>query len=141
MTISEAVQLVIQASAIKNRIGHIHILNMGKQIKITEIAKKMIKLHGFSSGKLKKNKDDDPNFIKIKITGLRPGEKLEERLQISNKKYPTQHPKIFSVKEKNLSFEEIENYLNELQNYVKKFNFKKIDELLRKSPIFYNPKN
>ena len=141
MTISEAVQLVIQASAIKNRIGHIHILNMGKQIKITEIANKMIKLHGFSSTKFKNIKDDDPDYIKINVTGLRPGEKLEEKLHISNKKFSTQHPKIFSVKEQNLSFEEIENYLSELQNYVKILNFKKIDELLRKSPIFYNSKN
>ena len=45
----------------------------------------MIKLHGFSSGKLKKNKYNDPNFIKIKITGLRPGEKLEENFKFPKK--------------------------------------------------------
>ena len=47
MTISKSCSISYGiASAIKNRIGHIHILKMGKQIKITEIAKKMIKLHG-----------------------------------------------------------------------------------------------
>ena len=44
----------------------------------------MIKLHGFSLSKLKDMKDDDPDFIKIS-NRIRPGEKLEEKLQISNK--------------------------------------------------------
>ena len=69
MTISEAVQLILQAGAI-GEIGNIYILKMGKPIKIIDIAKDLIRLSGL-----------EPDMdIQIKFTGLRPGEKLYEEL-------------------------------------------------------------
>jgi len=69
MTIPEAVQLVIEAGAM-GRAGEIFILDMGKPVKIIDLAKNMIKLSGFKPGK----------DIPIEIKGIRPGEKLEEEL-------------------------------------------------------------
>ncbi|MCO5259529.1 MAG: polysaccharide biosynthesis protein [Crocinitomicaceae bacterium] len=88
MTIPEACQLVLQASTIGNG-GDIFVFDMGKSVKIIDLAKKMIKLSGLEEGK----------DIEIKITGLRPGEKLyEELLNDSEKTLPTQHPKILKAK-------------------------------------------
>ncbi len=84
MTIPESVQLVLQSSVI-GRGGEIFVLDMGEPIKIEDLAKDLIKLSGFEY-----NKD-----IKIKYTGLRPGEKLFEELFISGEEYaPTEHEKI-----------------------------------------------
>lgn len=84
MTIPEACQLVLEAGAMGNG-GEIFIFDMGKPVKIIDLAKKMIKLAGFVPDK----------SIKIKIVGLRPGEKLyEELLNDSAKTLPTHHEKI-----------------------------------------------
>ena len=84
MTIPEACQLVLEACAMGNG-GEIYIFDMGKPVKIVDLAKKMIRLAGFK-----------PEIdIKIKIIGLRPGEKLfEELLTESSKTLPTHHNKI-----------------------------------------------
>jgi FlaA1/EpsC-like NDP-sugar epimerase len=84
MTIPEACQLVIQASTM-GKGGEIYVFDMGKSIKIIDLAKKMIQLAG-----LEINTD-----VEIKITGLRPGEKMYEEL-LSNEEntIPTHHPKI-----------------------------------------------
>lgn len=84
MTIPEACQLVLEAGAMGNG-GEIFIFDMGKPVKIIDLARKMIKLAGFIPEK----------NIKIKIVGLRPGEKLyEELLNDSAKTLPTHHEKI-----------------------------------------------
>jgi FlaA1/EpsC-like NDP-sugar epimerase len=88
MTISEACQLVLQAGTMGNG-GEIYIFDMGKPIKIMDMAENMIRLSGF-----KPYKDID-----IKITGLRPGEKLyEELLNDTATTLPTYHPKIMVSK-------------------------------------------
>lgn len=69
MTIPEAVQLVLQSSAL-GRGGEIFILDMGKPVKISDLAKKMIRLSGYEPGR----------DIRIRYTGLKPGEKLKEEL-------------------------------------------------------------
>ena len=85
MTIPEAVQLVLMASA-KAKGGEIFVLNMGKPVKIADLAKRIILLSG-------KKPDID---IKIKYTGLRPGEKLyEERMMQDENLEKTQNDKIF----------------------------------------------
>jgi FlaA1/EpsC-like NDP-sugar epimerase len=84
MTIPEAVQLVLQASVIGNG-GEIFVLDMGKPLKIIDLAKDIIRLSGYEVDK----------DIKINITGLRPGEKLYEELFIPGEKYEkTIHGKI-----------------------------------------------
>lgn len=84
MTIPEAVQLVLQASVIGNG-GEIFVLDMGKPIKIYDLAKDIIRLSGYEVDK----------DIKISLIGLRPGEKLFEELFIPGEKYEkTIHDKV-----------------------------------------------
>ena len=88
MTIPEACQLVLEASTIGNG-GEIYVFDMGESVKIIDLAKKMISLSGLTI-----NKD-----IQIKITGLRPGEKLyEELLANEENTLPTHHQKILIAK-------------------------------------------
>ena len=88
MTIPEACQLVLEAGTM-GKGGEVYVFDMDKPIKIYDLAKKMIQLSG-----LELNKD-----IEIKITGLRPGEKLFEELLNSNENtQPTYHNKIMIAK-------------------------------------------
>ncbi|MGV6831718.1 MAG: polysaccharide biosynthesis protein [bacterium] len=88
MTISEASLLVLEAAAMGNG-GEIFVFDMGKSVKIFELAKNMIFLSGFSY----------PDEIDIKITGLRPGEKIyEELLADGENTKPTYHEKIMIAK-------------------------------------------
>ena len=92
MSIPEAAQLVMQAS-LMGKGGQIFVLDMGKSVKITDLAKDMIKLSGF-----------DEIDIKIKFTGLRPGEKLyEELLSEGEVIMPTTHPKLKIASSENIS--------------------------------------
>ena len=104
MTIPEACQLVLEAGAMGNG-GEIYIFDMGKPVKIIDLAKKMIKLAGFIPDK----------EIKIKIVGLRPGEKLyEELLNDTSKTLPTYHNKIMIAQEIQDEYENLHNDVDEL---------------------------
>jgi FlaA1/EpsC-like NDP-sugar epimerase len=88
MTIDEACQLVLEAGAMGNG-GEIYVFDMGKPIKIVDLAKQMIRLSGFVPGQ----------DIKIEYVGLRPGEKLyEELLADKENTLPTHHQKILIAK-------------------------------------------
>ena len=88
MTIPEACQLVLEAGSMGDG-GEIFVFDMGESVKIIDLAKKMIKLSGLEEGK----------DIEIKITGLRPGEKLyEELLAKEENTLPTHHPQILRAK-------------------------------------------
>ena len=98
MTIPEACQLVLEACSMGNG-GEIFVFDMGESVKIIDLAKKMIKLSGLIEGK----------DIEIKVTGLRPGEKLyEELLAKDENTIPTHHPKILiaNVRESNDAIKE-----------------------------------
>ncbi|KAB1155876.1 polysaccharide biosynthesis protein [Flavobacterium luteum] len=89
MTIPEACQLVLEAGTMGNG-GEIFIFDMGQPVKIIDLAKKMIRLAGFTPDK----------EIEIKIIGLRPGEKLfEELLNDTSKTLPTHNEKILIAQE------------------------------------------
>ena len=104
MTIPEACQLVLEAGAMGNG-GEIYIFDMGKPVKIIDLAKKMIKLAGFIPDK----------EIKIKIVGLRPGEKLyEELLNDTSKTLPTYHNKIMIAQEIQDEYENLHADIDEL---------------------------
>lgn len=104
MTIPEACQLVLEAGAMGNG-GEIYIFDMGKPVKIYDLARKMIKLAGFTP-------DVD---IKIEVVGLRPGEKLyEELLNDTAKTIPTHHDKIMIAQEMEEEFEELHQDIIEL---------------------------
>ena len=80
MTVDEAAELVIQASSI-GKSGDVFVLDMGKPIKIIDIAKTLIRLYGFQP--YIENQTERPmNSIEIKFTDLRLGEKLYEELLI-----------------------------------------------------------
>lgn len=104
MTIPEACQLVLEAGGM-GKGGEIYLFDMGKPVKIIDLAKKMIQLAGFEP-----NKD-----IEIKIIGLRPGEKLyEELLNDTSKTLPTHHEKIMIAMEEEEDFDLIITNVNQL---------------------------
>jgi FlaA1/EpsC-like NDP-sugar epimerase len=104
MTIPEACQLVLEAGAMWNG-GEIYIFDMGKPVKIYDLALKMIKLAGFTP-------DVD---MQINVVGLRPGEKLyEELLNDTSKTIPTHHDKIMIAQEIEEEFEELHQDIIEL---------------------------
>lgn len=109
MTIPEACQLVLEAGAM-GKGGEIFIFDMGKSIRIVDLAKNMIKLSGLTLGK----------DIQIVFTGLRPGEKLvEELLADKETTLPTHHNKIMIAKVKEYNFTEFEKEITELIDLFK----------------------
>lgn len=104
MTIPESCQLVLEAGAI-GKGGEVFIFDMGKSVKVLDLAKKMIQLSGLTLDK----------DIKIVYTGLRPGEKLyEELLHTSENTLPTHHPLIMIAKVMEYDFNTISAYIDEL---------------------------
>jgi len=111
MSIEEAVQLVIQAGAMSSG-GEVFVLEMGEPIKIIDLAKKMINLSGY----IPKTVDNLDGDIEIKITGLRPGEKLHEELIIGENVYSTDHPQILKAKEIHYDWDELEKMIFKLKD-------------------------
>jgi FlaA1/EpsC-like NDP-sugar epimerase len=125
MTIPEAVELVIQAGAMGLG-GDVFVLDMGKPVRIDDLAKKMIRLSGLEV-KDESNPDGD---IEIKYTGLRPGEKLYEELLIGDNVSETDNPLIMRAQEEMLAWDELEPILNDLQIAITNCDQKKLRELL-----------
>jgi FlaA1/EpsC-like NDP-sugar epimerase len=122
MTIPEACQLVLEAGAMGNG-GEIYIFDMGKPVKIIDLANKMIRLAGFVPDK----------EIKIKIIGLRPGEKLyEELLNNSSKTLPTHNEKIMIGLEHAENFDNLEMDINELLHTAKYSSNEEIVSMMKK---------
>jgi FlaA1/EpsC-like NDP-sugar epimerase len=89
MTIPEAVSLILQAGAMAEGYGT-YVLEMGRPIRITDLARKMIEIMGA------------PN-VQIKFIGLRPGEKLKEELfERGEQRMPTEHPMVFQLVSENM---------------------------------------
>ena len=122
MTIPEACQLVLQAGTLGNG-GEIFIFDMGKSVKIIDLAKKMIKLSGLTLGK----------DIQIQFTGLRPGEKLyEEVLNDKEKTLPTTHSQIMVAKVREYDFAKVSEQINELISLVETCDNMKIVAMMKK---------
>lgn len=104
MTIPEACQLVLEAATMGEN-GEILIFDMGKAVRIDDLARKMIHLSGMEIGK----------DIEVRYTGLRPGEKLyEELLNNEENTVPTHHPLIMRARVRQYDFQEVENPVKEL---------------------------
>ena len=102
MTIPEAAQLVIQAGAM-GKGGDVFVLDMGEAVKIADLARRMIRLSGLEV----KDESHPHGDIEIRITGLRPGEKLYEELLIGDQVSPTRHPRILTAAETMLPWSEL----------------------------------
>ena len=122
MTIPEACELVLQAGTM-GKGGEIFVFDMGEPVKIKDLAIKMIKLSGF-----------EPEIdIKLKYTGLRPGEKLyEELLSDGTKNLPTPHEKIMVSMDPHMEFEEIEGLANKITKAALRRDQIEVVKLLKK---------
>lgn len=121
MTISEACQLVIQAGAYAKG-GELFVLDMGDQVKIIDLAEKLIRLSGFEP-----HKD-----IEIKFTGLRPGEKMYEELLVDYEKTTkTKNNKIF-VEPNGIIYEGIIDKINKINKIILDSNDEKVIVMLKK---------
>ena len=113
MTITEAVQLVIQASALSKN-GDLFILDMGEPIRIFDLAKKMIDLSGLTL-KTAENLNGD---IEIIITGMQVGEKLHEEILYYDKSLKTSHPNILTTDKENKNWSEIQPEIMKLKEFI-----------------------
>jgi FlaA1/EpsC-like NDP-sugar epimerase len=128
MTIPEAVELVIQAGAM-GKGGDVFVLDMGKPVKIYDLAVNMIKLSGLQLLDAT-NPDGD---IEIQFTGLRPGEKLYEELLVGDDVTETENKLIMRAKEKMIEWEELKPILNQLQEASLVGDESKIKKLLKRA--------
>lgn len=136
MTISESVELVIQAGAMGND-GDVFVLDMGKPVNINDLAHKMVKLSGLNI----RNLDNPDGDIEIRYTGLRSGEKLYEELLIGDNTFETENPMILRAKEDMLSWKELKPILNELELSVRELDNKKLRKSLIKVVPSFKPQN
>ncbi len=127
MTIPEACQLVLEAGAMGNG-NEIFIFDMGKPVKILDLAIKMIRLAG-----LQENKD-----IQIKFTGLRPGEKIyEELLHNKENTVPTYHPLIMIAKVAEVDFDKVNKQIQQLIDTIDSYdNYKLVSVMKEIIPEF-----
>ncbi len=136
MTIQEAAELVIQAGSLAEG-GDVFVLDMGKPIKILDLAERMIKLTGMSIHN-KQNPDGD---IEILITGLRPGEKLFEELLVGEDVLGTNHPRIMRAIDNFIPFDEFMNIIKQLSDSLRKHDCVTIRDILLELVDNYTPTN
>jgi FlaA1/EpsC-like NDP-sugar epimerase len=113
MTIPEAAQLVIQAGSI-GKGGDVFLLDMGESVPILDLAEKMIRLSG-----LRVKVENSDGDIEIEFCGLRPGEKLYEELLIGDSAFKTSHPMIMGAEEEKVTWSEIVNFMDEINQLFK----------------------
>ena len=136
MTIPEAVQLVIQAGAMGSG-GDVFLLDMGKPIKINDLAVKMIQLSGLQV----KDKEHPNGDIEIKYTGLRPGEKLFEELLVGDDVIKTEHPLIMRAEEESIDWLVLEPIVHKLYEASKNADFLEIRRILTEVVAGYSPQS
>lgn len=136
MTIPEAAQLVLQASAM-GKGGDVFVLDMGEPVRITSLARRLIRLMGYEV----KDKAHPKGDIEICFTGLRPGEKLYEELLLGDNVTGTSHPKIMRAEEAFLSEEDIDRYIAELKTACEANDCELIQSILQKAVKEFNPKD
>lgn len=134
MTIPEATELVLQASAMGGA-GEVFVLDMGEPVKIIDLAYRMVELSGLRV----KDESTPDGDIAIEITGLRPGEKLYEELLIGNDPQATPHPGIFMAREEFLSSDELLPTLNRLLAASNANHAKLVRVILQELVVGYQP--
>jgi FlaA1/EpsC-like NDP-sugar epimerase len=134
MTIPEAAQLVLQAGAMAEG-GDVFVLDMGKPIRIADLARRMVHLAGLTV-RDEGNPDGD---IEIRYTGLRPAEKLFEELLIGSNVSGTGHPMIMRAMEHSLPWDHVQQVLADLLIAMGQFDVRTASELLRAVVREYSP--
>ena len=124
MTIPEASSLVLQAGEMSSG-GEVFILDMGEQIKIYDLAKKLIHLSGRNY-----IEEDDGDGIQILEVGLRPGEKMYEELLISGSEIKTDNPKIFKANESFIKFDLLQPIIEQIKESIRDYDNEKILSIL-----------
>lgn len=134
MTIPEAAQLVLQAGAMGEG-GDVFVLDMGKPVKIVDLARRMIRLSGMTV------KDDAhaSGDIEIQVVGLRPGEKLYEELLIGDNPETTGHARIMKAHERFLPWEQLMPHLLSLRGAAKRGDAQGIHKVLTELVSGYVP--
>ena len=134
MTIPEAAQLVLQASAVAKG-GEVFVLDMGEPVKIIDLARDMIELSGLEI----LDENNPAGDIEIAITGLRPGEKLYEELLIGDNPIKTIHPRVMMAQEEFIPLQELETQLQNLKHALAVGNDAEIKGILRSLVPGYQP--
>ncbi len=132
MTIPEAAQLVIQAGAMAKG-GDVFVLDMGRPVRIDDLARRMINLMGSTV----RDEDDPDGDIEIQYTGLRAAEKLYEELLIGTNVMGTDHPMIMRAMEHCLPWPRMQQTLNELLVALASFDCQRVLSLLADSVAEY----
>ena len=134
MTIPEAAQLVIQAGSMADG-GDVFVLDMGKPVRIGDLARRMIHLAGLTV-----RDDQHPEGdIEISYTGLRPAEKLYEELLIGNNVTGTQHPMILRAIEHSLPWDRVQELLNEVLEAMGRYDCQRSLQILSNVVAEYTP--
>ena len=128
MTIPEAAELVIHAGSMAKG-GEIFLLDMGKPVRIQNLALSMIHLMGLTA----RDESTPEGDIEVRYTGLRPAEKVHEELLIGNNVTATEHPMIMRVEEEFLPWNCVQGHLEALMRAMRRFNCEQARELLLNS--------
>lgn len=134
MTIPEAAQLVIQAGSMANG-GEVFVLDMGKPVRIYDLARTLINLSGLTV----RDESNPEGDIAIAEIGLRPGEKLFEELLIGENPMPTKHARIMQAMEGHLAWAEISTALDALEAHIHAGDRGQAIRLLRELVPEYQP--
>jgi len=134
MTIPEAAQLVIQAAALSQG-GDVFLLDMGQPVKIIDLARRMVQLSGLTC----KDDENPEGDIEIRITGLRPGEKLYEELLIGDHPQPTPHPRIMKAREAFLPWPQLAEKMAELEKALAASDVNALRAMLKALVSGYTP--
>ena len=121
MSIPEAAQLVLQASSMAKG-GDVFLLDMGQPVRIMDLAHRMIRLKGFSV----RDAEHPDGEIEVRITGLKPGEKLHEELLVSGDVIGTEHRKIMRAQERYVPWPELKRALETLEQACDTFDYEAI---------------
>ncbi|MGI9325250.1 MAG: polysaccharide biosynthesis protein, partial [Pseudomonadales bacterium] len=125
MTIPEAAQLVLQAASMATG-GDVFLLDMGQPVRILDLAKRVIRLKGYSI-----RDGENPNGdIEIQISGLQPGEKLFEELLVGDAVSGTDHRKIMRAEESYLQWSELRGALNTLEQACDAYDYDAIQKFI-----------
>jgi FlaA1/EpsC-like NDP-sugar epimerase len=134
MTIPEAAQLVLQAGSM-GKGGDVFVLDMGKPVRIADLARRMISLMGLTI----REEDSPDGDVEIVYTGLRPAEKLFEELLIGNNVTGTEHSMIMRAIEHHLPWPHVQQVLDDLSVALNKFDCERARQLLMQTVAEYRP--